>query len=284
MTKRQTAAVPPAAQKKRPKTKFKPLISDERLLEMHAAMLRVRGFAEELRRARSVREDAKSVPLAEASFAALLAGLTGKETIVAPPALWQAAVVRGVDTHDLLTSLHRAPSSERERSWRLLAERGLLVCDGSAAQIVAVAAGVALAASRQDTNKRSQRAVVALVQSASAVDLAETSRFVAGLDLPLLLVSIGRKAGDRSSGHRGAAHGTVPHLPQILVDGTDAVATYRVAQEALTRARTGLGGVLIQAVLEGMAGVDSIEVLEQVLLRRHLFSTDKEKPIIFNSK
>src|SRR5882757_2720880 len=114
MTKRQTAAVPPAAQKKRPKTKFKPLISDERLLEMHAAMLRVRGFAEELRRARSVREDAKSVPLAEASFAALLAGLTGKETIVAPPALWQAAVVRGVDTHDLLTSLHRAPSFERE--------------------------------------------------------------------------------------------------------------------------------------------------------------------------
>ena len=65
-------------------------------------------------------------------------------------------------------------------------------------------------------------------------------------------------------------------LPGIAVDVNDAVAIYRVAQEAIGRARNGGGAALIECVpfvLEGARGGrdtsgEAIAVLEQYMLSR----------------
>ncbi|MGC2697063.1 MAG: thiamine pyrophosphate-dependent enzyme [Candidatus Angelobacter sp.] len=83
-----------------------------------------------------------------------------------------------------------------------------------------------------------------------------------------------------------------PHVPRIVVDGIDAVAIFRVAQEAVRRARAGHGPSLIECVMPGnnsahttpVAGrenpVDPIAFMEQYLRRRSLWSDEWQRKII----
>jgi pyruvate dehydrogenase E1 component alpha subunit len=59
-------------------------------------------------------------------------------------------------------------------------------------------------------------------------------------------------------------------LPAITVDGIDAVAVYRVAEESTRRARQGLGPSLIDCRLE--AGRDPLLFMESYLMHRSLWS------------
>ena len=64
-------------------------------------------------------------------------------------------------------------------------------------------------------------------------------------------------------------------IPGIPVDGDDAVAMYRVAQEAIGRARIGGGAALMECISFKPAGTkgkraDSIATLEQYMLPRRV--------------
>jgi pyruvate dehydrogenase E1 component alpha subunit len=59
-------------------------------------------------------------------------------------------------------------------------------------------------------------------------------------------------------------------LPAITVDGNDAVAVYRVAEESTRRARQGLGPSLIECRLE--AGRDPLFFMESYLRQRNIWS------------
>jgi TPP-dependent pyruvate/acetoin dehydrogenase alpha subunit len=60
-------------------------------------------------------------------------------------------------------------------------------------------------------------------------------------------------------------------FPSITVDGTDAVAVYRVASEAIAHARKGNGPTLIECMSSGQ-DADSIQNMEKYLTRKGLYS------------
>lgn len=106
-----------------------------------------------------------------------------------------------------------------------------------------------------------------------------TLTFAAEQDLPIMFVvlpAVGRADTMKAGGMSAVAH---RHgIPGIPVDADDAVAIYRVAQEALGRARMGGGAVLIECVpfiLEGARGLhkaamDGIRGLEHYMLGRRI--------------
>ncbi len=58
-------------------------------------------------------------------------------------------------------------------------------------------------------------------------------------------------------------------FPGIIVDGTDAVAVWRVAQESVHRARNGSGPTLVDCRSD--ASRDPLEHMERYLKTRHLW-------------
>ena len=70
-------------------------------------------------------------------------------------------------------------------------------------------------------------------------------------------------------------------FPGITVDGNDAVAVYRVAQEATERARSGGGPTLIEAqIFPGYGFSDPIAAMESYLTGKGLFSEGWKKEIM----
>ena len=80
--------------------------------------------------------------------------------------------------------------------------------------------------------------------------------------------------------------GSASHFPEIAVDGCDVVAVFRVAQEAVRRARTGHGPSLIHCVMPGRNSGhrkvhnlaeplrDPLEVMKNYLRRKELWSDE----------
>ncbi len=103
--------------------------------------------------------------------------------------------------------------------------------------------------------------------------------FAATQELPALFVVLPPVPGKAKAW--GASTSAMRHgIPAIAVDSSDAVAIYRVAQEAIGRARAGGGAALIDCVpfvLEGAksgrkASTDAIAGLEEYMLSRGVAS------------
>jgi acetoin:2,6-dichlorophenolindophenol oxidoreductase subunit alpha len=94
----------------------------------------------------------------------------------------------------------------------------------------------------------------------------------AGHDLPVIVVVLA-KVGDAQ---RKSDAGKIAHrcgVPGIIVDGADAIALYRVAQESLERIRGGGGPVLIECVPFHVGGeapvtADPVAQMREYLLQR----------------
>ena len=67
-------------------------------------------------------------------------------------------------------------------------------------------------------------------------------------------------------------------VPGIIVDGKDVVAVYRVAEEAVRRARQGMGPTLIDCRLE--RGRDPIKGMEEYLRKRKLWSPEWKQQLV----
>jgi len=78
---------------------------------------------------------------------------------------------------------------------------------------------------------------------------------------------------DEARGRR-RAKSSPPQFPVIAVDGADVVAVFRVAQEAIRRARTGHGPSLIKCALPDDAGHDPLQFIEQYLRRKDAWSDE----------
>ncbi len=78
----------------------------------------------------------------------------------------------------------------------------------------------------------------------------------------------------------------VPAFPRITVDGSDVVAIFRVAQEAIRRARAGHGPSLIECVMpKGPARTtkekpETLQFMQQYLQRRGLWSEEWQQKIV----
>jgi TPP-dependent pyruvate/acetoin dehydrogenase alpha subunit len=92
-------------------------------------------------------------------------------------------------------------------------------------------------------------------------------RWAAAEHLPILYVTFARTlpAPGKSQSEFG--------LPQIAVDASDVVAVYRVAQESMLRARTGIGPTWMQCVL---SGDDPLANMQQFLKARGMFDSSRK--------
>ena len=102
------------------------------------------------------------------------------------------------------------------------------------------------------------------------------------LELPILFVALPlRTLRGKQTGRMSAKLGTsLGGVPIIAVDASDAVAIYRVAQEALGRIRNGGGPVLIECVdfrpegTRNRSPADPVLKLRRLLLEREIATTD----------
>jgi acetoin:2,6-dichlorophenolindophenol oxidoreductase subunit alpha len=101
--------------------------------------------------------------------------------------------------------------------------------------------------------------------------------FAAERELPAIVVALAKTGeGEGKSGMSKIAHRC--GVPGIAVDGADAIALYRVAQESLERVRGGGGPVLIECLPFHVAGgktvtADPVAQLREYLLQRGIGKT-----------
>jgi len=221
-----------------------PLISNQRLQHLYVTLLRTRL----LRQRNRLREGPAPLVAREAIVTGTVTHLEGGDAVMPVAGDRLAALARG---HALR---------------RVLAEAvlpGVLLPASTPETRCAIAVGHALA--RQGTRH------VALTFSGPGLTSLDALRpslaYAARHKLGIVFVMESAAGTDLSS-----AHNTEPlGLYGIPVDGNDVVAIYRVAQEAILRARRGVGPTLIDCKPWPLDGAtDPVRRLEQTLERRGL--------------
>jgi TPP-dependent pyruvate/acetoin dehydrogenase alpha subunit len=252
------------------------LISNEKLLQLYATMLKCRMLEE---RIRSLRKKSKlqgnAVAMGqEAAAAGVILNLGPEDTIAPLPGDVIAGFIKGVPLNEIFAGL-RAPVPMCHAPLHVLP-----ACSSLPTQL-ALAAGVALAGKME---KNSRISVVFCGDMYPLPELClEALRFAGVHRLPILHVCWNSRP-EADIALQTQACG----FPCIAVDGNDAVAVYRVASEAIAHARKGNGPTLIEC----KTGIDPGPVeehpqstgdpllnMEKYLARKGLFSEESKRQI-----
>ncbi|HZD77855.1 MAG TPA: thiamine pyrophosphate-dependent enzyme [Acidobacteriaceae bacterium] len=219
-----------------------PLLSNQRLQQLYVTLLRTRL----LRRRNRLKESSASLVAQEAVVTGTVTHLEDGDALMPVAGDRLAALARGYSLHLVLAS---APLS------------GVLTAAPTAEARFAIATGYALA--RQGTQH------ITLAFSGPGLTSLDTLRssvaYAARQKLGVVFVIESAADAELSS----AKHTESLGLYGIPVDGNDVVAIYRVAQEAIHRARRGVGPTLIDCkpwLLDSPP--DPVRRLEQTLERR----------------
>jgi TPP-dependent pyruvate/acetoin dehydrogenase alpha subunit len=232
-----------------------PLIPNAKYQQLYASMLRAQ------------RLEAKLVPAArrmpEAVAAGLVVDLRADDALVSPAP--SPRFLKGVPLKQLL--MKKRPDTG------FPAQNILPPITDSVAEINA-AVGIAFTFQRVSCNDRNSNVVLAFTTDAAAclhaARLAEEHR------LPILFVYMqtGRKA---VLSMRTRRYG----IPGMPVDRDDAVAVYRVAQEAIARARSGGGPTLVECMRYTVpqSSQSAIATMERTLKRKGLFTAQWKRAL-----
>lgn len=164
----------------------------------------------------------------------------------------------GLSARDLMLAQY-AKASDRSSGGRQMPghygspDHHLVSVSSPVATQVLHAVGIALAAKLRGTG---QVAVAIMGEgSSNQGDVHEALNFAGIHQLPFVLVienngyaisvPVARQVAGGSVAHRGSGYG----IPGVTVDGTDVLACYRAAREAVERARSGGGPTLIEAMV-----------------------------------
>lgn len=232
-----------------------PLISDKRLRHLYATLLECGALRQHLKTKRRTASSAAG----EAIVTGTVAHLEEDDVLMTTGGDRWSGLARGHSLRKVLSGA-RLP--------------GILPPAGSAAACFAIATGYALAQRHEDGETKR----IALAFSGPGVTtldgLAQPLAFAAANKAGVIFV-IETAADEDVSGPR---HTDKLGLPGIPVDGNDVIAIYRVAQEAVTRARRGGGPTLIDCKpwpLQGKA--NPVGKLEETLARRGLLRPDQKQ-------
>jgi len=257
-----------------------PVISAEKLKQLYAAMLESRLTVEQMRRSSGKRGTA--IDFHGACEVGCTIELRPADTVVLlphqPSRYFGAKLARGGNfttnhANEAATTLRRdAPSLIR------------FTQAGHSPDQLAVATGVAFAYAAQ----RSTSVVVAFAERKQIKDSQGSISYAQERCLPIIYVELAdRYGGSHNPARRGHKSGT--RVVTMPVDRSDVIAIYRVACEAIDKARRGAGPSLIQCVRyeprsqgkpsTGSHTIDPIAYMEHYLRKKNLWSHDFKRAI-----
>lgn len=217
------------------------LIPNEKLIEIHAAMVKLRMIAVaagKMRRRGALRMTAGR----EAALAGVCIDLAADDALSVAAEDAAAWAMKGMTLSELPGYLE----AKRQRAGgqaKAHVNNGMIPFARTAATRLAVACGVA------QTQKWRGTGAITLAVSGDGMlqpdEWHEPLCFAGQHGLPIVFVCHSEPGGERAF-EQIAAHAQVCGIPAITVDGWDAVAVYRVASESIGRARKGRGATLIE--------------------------------------
>jgi pyruvate dehydrogenase E1 component alpha subunit len=233
-----------------------PLISDEKLIAIYAAMAKCRMIerrAESLFQHGKLASDFHLSAGREASAAAVVIDLRTEDALCLSPGDRMPAFAKGASVENTFRSL--AASEEERKRGRIALEAkeygrlNILPPDQTPEQIRSMREFAQTAKEEKKGN------IVVAFFTANSETLAlweEALTFTGANRLPVIFV---HHAEGQEKREFGAADGMVNGIPAIVVDGGDAVALYRVASEAISRARQGRGPTFVECSMPPAATV-----------------------------
>jgi TPP-dependent pyruvate/acetoin dehydrogenase alpha subunit len=261
-----------------------PLISNEKLRNLYLAMLRLRRYATEMRLGRFQR---RLPTFAEAACVGCAMDLSPEDTLTALTDLRLSPTIEMAVQSPVLQS---NPMSQNDlRSEKTSARIPSQPPDKHShfqteIQLPHSSAGIAFATGMASLHamQGKGRLVLAFVNARQMAQSRETLKFCYQNRLPIIFVQIERSSHIGSRARRSRASGTVPSIP---VDRADVVAVYRVASEAIDKARRGAGPTTIECLDYRVAGAkkartqsrDPLIYMEEFLRKRNLWTDDLER-------
>jgi pyruvate dehydrogenase E1 component alpha subunit len=251
----------------------KSLIGPEKLRELYASMLKCRILSETLNRLSKIKSRPRKE---EASKASSAIDLRADDAVSCSASDYSAQLLATVPVSYLLQKARR--TSKPSRSWTLSmvnsqpASSKMIPPTHDAVLQISLATGVALEFQRQ---KKDSVVLVFCSGLMSSLDRAEDAFTFAGAHrLPVIFV-VQEHAIQNSSGSSGRSATSVdPYgFPSIPVDGSDAVAVYRVAFESMYKARIGEGPTLMLCKYERNSP-DPLLHAENYLKKKNLWSDE----------
>ncbi|KAA6464528.1 hypothetical protein DYQ86_00710 [Acidobacteria bacterium AB60] len=233
------------------KTEFS-LIPPATLETIYGNLLKARVLEARIGRGKAVRDAGWDA--VKASSAAVLMDTRAEDLVIAAAEIPIARLIRG----------EKATAVVRTRETREESARQLLH-----------AVGTALAS----RTKKDGRVVIALWRDAEEQLWRDVQEMARAHTLPLILVC---PVSEPVKDGRNLEPGT--ELPRIIVDGYDAVAVYRVAHEAIDRARRDRGATLIECAsfrVKGQPGRhgDAVVNMERYLRGKNLLRRGMRREI-----
>ena len=254
------------------------LVSNEKLLAIYTTMVKCRMLEQRatlLFQQGKLDSDLHASAGREVASAGIAIDLQPNDTLSIAPGEWLPAFVKGVTLDNLFRAL--APTAAQRSGQQALAagDLGLKnVLTGDEAHVPENLRERAVAA-----QAAKEGAIVAVILPSTAKSLKPWHAVMtaaAAQKLPIVFaiyVGIEGEGSDSTAKSKAKNPEALVHgLPAIAVDANDAVAVYRVAYEAIIRARQGRGATLLQCVgLSTVAPPANADLSKSAI---HAISTD----------
>lgn len=267
-----------AAKSPKSKTVVASVLNSEKLQELYATMLKCRMLSERALPAdRQKGTDVSPSNRHEAAFVGAVAHAIPADAIAAAQDGFLASFIQGAPLKSILQqaeqqllSGHTAHHNGADSFANNIMARGLAL----ATEIKGNPAAVLLFTGEDQAARAAHR---------------EQLGMAAKNKLPVVCVMESRLASSIPAGSPLAANSAADgsYFPQIVVDGNDVVGVFRVAQEAIRRARSGHGPSLIECVMPepvpsatANAANDPLAFMQQYLQHRNLWSDEWRQKII----
>ena len=258
------------------------VLNTDKLKELYFTMMKCRMLAERIR-GTSKQKSQRVVTGLEATLVGAGAHLLPQDCIALEHSGFLASLIKGSPLRLILARIHEAKVNGVGKPVPPSSEVG-------AAMKLSMATGLALA---HEMKGKGAVTVLLCTQDPSTLAFeADTMALAATHKLPIVcLVESSFDSRFESDGPpepAAAAGADSSYYPKIAVDGCDVVAVFRVAQEAIRRAREGHGPAVIECLgsrANGLAsegslkparktGQDPLLFMEHYLRRRDLWSDD----------
>jgi TPP-dependent pyruvate/acetoin dehydrogenase alpha subunit len=254
------------------------VLNPDKLKELYATMVKCRMLAEHMGASEAESKQASAVSGLEATLVGAGAHLQPQDCIALEHSGCLASLIKGTPLRAILSRAHEGQPANGAQPGPPSAN------NASPAMTHSMATGLALAQTMK--SKGSVTLMFATHDSARTVFEPDAMTLAATQKLPIVCL-VESRFDSSAETHvlpiPSDSHGVgTGYYPKITVDGGDVVAVFRVAQEAIRRARQGHGPALIECMTSRANGLasgtarhiahDPLPFMEQYLRRRKLWS------------